>query len=182
MITVHEYQESTEEKTFLLNAFNSKDVKLFWSLKSKKYDSAEQIIKMLSVQHGNYKLFFGYEEGQVGSFYILQSISQANKRAELMAYIDPSRRKGIHTFTSWVLVLHEIQKLEIEQLFAKVFDHNFDSLLTAQKIGFTICGIFPDYIYNEGKTHNIVMLHRTSNFSQLESSWYQKYQLRYKNN
>ena len=175
MIKIEEYKGSDKEKEFISDAFNSSDVVLFWSPFRRLYESGEEIIRMLDLQLGTYKLYFYYENGIIRCFYIIHAISTFNHRAEIMAFVSPTYRGTTSLFCGWVLLLDVLCRMKVYHLYAKVFDYNPTSMQMAEKNGFSVCGVLPDYIYTkEGITHNVYLLHRLTTLTELERRWLKK--------
>ena len=80
-------RNSKTEKECLLEAFNSDDSVLFWSLKKQYYSSSDALLKMLDKQLGEYRIYICCDTAFIGGFFIAHSISLTNRRAELTVYI-----------------------------------------------------------------------------------------------
>lgn len=175
MILVKEYTGLDKEQDFVLNAFNGRDSQLFWSPTQKIYSNGAGVIIDLNKQLRDYKLYMCYDDCKILAFFLVHSISIKNHRTEMMTYVDPSMRGSITAFTGWVLILDILQNMQIDNVFAKIFDYNFESMKTAQQLEFSICGVLKDYIVSpNGKKHDVFLLHRRTKTNELETRWLQK--------
>ena len=167
-------EESPADSTFLVNVFNSEDSQLFWSAKRSVYANAASVIQQLNQQLGAYHIYIGFLNYRPLAVFIAHSISVGNRRCEILAYIDPSVRTKVSTLLWWTMLLTELHRQHILRVFAKIFATNLPSKAAAVSNGFTLCGIFPEYIYTESGPIDVEIYTRETKLSQLESYWWSK--------
>lgn len=165
---------NSEEELFLLNAFNSPDALLFWSTSGKKYEDIKAVLSQLDRNLGDYKIFLGLSSNVPKALFIAHGISYKNGHCEILAYIDLSVRRKASTYLWWVMLLERLHQGKINRIFAKIFSSNIPSKSSAVQAGFVLCGILPEYMYDNGKAIDIEIYTRETKLTEFESYWLAK--------
>lgn len=173
MIAIKKFNETDKEQiSFLINTFNSPDVKLFWSSDYHYVThTKDSLTRMFDKNCGLYQIYLCYYNGVIGAMFLAFKMVPHFHRAYLSVYVDPKFRHSILTFCSWILFSKRIRANNIYRLYSTAYEYNVRSWKTMEQFSFEKVGEMPEFIYVNGKPYNQHVYSRTTQLTLLEREW-----------
>jgi RimJ/RimL family protein N-acetyltransferase len=162
---------------FIYDVFiSSKERHLFWGntdfFKSKKSNDLElkyDFLNSLRSNWGDFRFFILNLDYRPSGILAIYNVSFANKRAEILAWLESEYRSKNVFIKWWILFIYQLQILEIKRIFAKVRQQNLTAIQATKRFGFEQCGVFPEYFKTaEGLSESAYIFTRSTEFNEFE--------------
>ena len=162
---------SEKDLNFICAFFKLPESSLFWSPAKLSISDKSQVYNKLCQDWGNFYFFLGEKENKICCVLIAYSVSPVHHRANLLGWLAPEFRKGVSLINFHTCFMRYLHNLNIHRVFGNVLETNTVAIRAAERFGYIKCGILPEYINNNGKISNAVIVTRSTEINSLERKY-----------
>jgi len=159
-------------------ATEDKNNKHIWNISNNSiaWEDYNSFHTYLNNDFGNYHLYIAYKDRMMLGVFGMLNLSDCAQCANILIWADNSVRKSLLLMRWFILFLHEAQKKQVNQWYAKIKLANTVSLNSSKRYGFTQCDLMPRHLLETNRDNEEVScVTRNTSFNNFERKYLKRY-------